>query len=179
MDHSEFAELYERHLRRVYSYCRRRTSADAAEDAVAETFLTAWSKSDEIPDGDEALPWLFAVAYRVLGHQWRGASRQSRLQRKLTSIGVSPVEMPEDFIVTRQESQKILEALSMLSQDEQEILRLTAWEELQHRDIARVLDLSVDAVKKRASRARKRLAREYDRLDRNPTSSAARERGAW
>lgn len=179
MDHSEFAELYERHLRRVYAYCRRRTTAEQAEDAVAETFLRAWSKSDEIPDGDEALPWLFAVAYRVLGHQWRGASRQSRLRQKLMSIGVSPVEVPEDLIVTRQESERILEALSMLKQEEQEILRLTAWEEIHHRDIARVLDISVDAVKKRASRARKRLTREYDRLDRNPTSSAAQERGAW
>ena len=85
---ARFVDLYQRYFRHVYAYCRRRTAADKVEDAVAETFLTAWRKIGEVPAGDEALPWLYSVAHRVLGHQWRGASRQSRLESKLPSVGV-------------------------------------------------------------------------------------------
>ena len=160
-----FSVLYETHQRRVFAYCLRRASADRAEEAVAETFLTAWRRIEDVPHGDEALPWLLAVAYRVLGHQWRGASRYSRMVEKLSGIGVSPSPAPEEFIVVDQESRQVLAALRRLRAKDQEILRLSIWEELSHSMIARMLDLSEESVRKRFSRARKSLALEYDRLD--------------
>lgn len=50
------------------------------------------------------------------------------------------------------------EALSKLSDDDQEVLRLWAWEQLEPREIAPVLDVSVNAATLRLSRARRRLA---------------------
>jgi len=179
IDESRFAKIYDLHHRQVYAYCRRRTDAERAEDAVADTFLTAWRKIDQVPEDDEALPWLFAVAYRVLGHQWRAASRQRRLREKLAATGRTYVEMPEDYIVVQQESQHILRALSNLRAKDQEILRLTVWEELNHREIAEMFDITTDSVKKRLSRARKSLAREYERIERSLASPAAQKGGAW
>jgi DNA-directed RNA polymerase specialized sigma24 family protein len=40
-----------------YALRRGRTVEDAA-DIVAETFLVAWRRLDDIPAGDEARPWL-------------------------------------------------------------------------------------------------------------------------
>lgn len=71
---------------------------------------------------------------------------------------------PEEYIVVRQESRLIVEALSNLKPLDQEILRLSVWEELEHDQVALMFDLSVDAVKKRLSRARERLAREFERI---------------
>ena len=177
---ARFVELYELHYRHIYAYCKRRTSVDKVEDAVADTFLTAWRKIDELPDGEGALPWLYAVAYRVLGHQWRGASRQSKLKEKLASIGVSHDPPPEEYIAVRQESEQVLKALSSLKDREQEILRLSVWEELHHQEIAQMLDLNTDAVKKRLSRARRNLLREYNRMEeKDMKSPAAQEGGAW
>jgi DNA-directed RNA polymerase specialized sigma24 family protein len=43
-------------------------------------FLTMWRRIDEVPEGDAALVWLYGVAYRVIGHQWRSVKRRSRLR---------------------------------------------------------------------------------------------------
>ena len=66
-----FTELYRRHYRPIRDFCRRRVAGDLVDDAVAETFLTAWRRFEDVPAGDEALLWLYGVAYRVIGHQWR------------------------------------------------------------------------------------------------------------
>jgi DNA-directed RNA polymerase specialized sigma24 family protein len=84
---ARFVEIYERSYRHVYGYCRRRTTVDQVDDAVADTYLTVWRKIDQVPSGDDLLPWLYGVAYRVLSHQYRGASRRDRLGERLKAIG--------------------------------------------------------------------------------------------
>lgn len=177
---ARFVELYERYYLKVYRYCRRRTSADRVDDAVADAFLTAWRSIDDVPEGDAGLRWLYSVAYRVLGHQWRSTSRRKRLDSKLTALGVSHMSEPDELVVLDQESRLVLEALSRLREADQEVLRLTVWEELAHTEIAEVLGVSTDAVKKRASRARQKLAREFEKAETKKVSSpAAQKGGAW
>jgi len=177
---TRFIEVYEQFYRHVYGYCRRRTSSDRVDDAVADTFLTAWRKIDEIPPGEECLPWLYGVAYRVLSHQWRGATRRRRLHDRLASMGAEWHTGPEDYIVVRHESQQVLEALARLKTTDQEILRLTTWEELAQKDIAMALGISAEAVRQRLYEARKNLAREYTRLEKKGNRTpAAQKGGAW
>ena len=87
-EEARFAEIYRRYSRQLHAYCVRRTPASQAPDAVAEVFLVAWRRVGQIPEGDAALPWLYAVAYRVLSHQWRHKARSRRLIERL---GVSPM----------------------------------------------------------------------------------------
>lgn len=175
---ARFAEFYDRFHRHVYAYCRRRTHADAVEDAVADTFLIAWRKSDEIPFGDQALPWLYGVAYRVLTHHWRSAFRRGRLAERLSSLGLTAINLPEDVVILRQEARQLLAALAALKSTDQEILRLTAWEELSHAEIAVALDITVGAVRQRLYVAKKKLATEYNRLEGRRTVPAAQKGGA-
>lgn len=172
----ELRELYHRH---VYAYCRRRTQAEAVDDAVADTFLIAWRKSDEIPPGDQALPWLYGVAYRVLTHQWRSAFRRDRLAQKLSSFGVTAMSGPEEVMVLRQEARQLLAALAALNRTDQEILRLTAWEELSPAEIAVAFGISVGAVRQRLYSAKRKLADEYNRQEDRRTLPAAQKGGAW
>lgn len=111
---------------------------------------------------------------------WRGGRRKDRLDRKLQALGIDPVAPAETLVVLREETRQILLALSRLSEKEQEILRLSVWEELPHSDVALVLGISPEAVRRRLSRARKSLTREYDRLEKKAkTAPAAQEGGAW
>src|SRR5688572_29028707 len=41
-----FLQIYGTYYKEVHAYCRRRTTADGADDATAETFLVAWRKID-------------------------------------------------------------------------------------------------------------------------------------
>ena len=85
-DDARFARVYELHHRSIRDYCRRRLTSHLVDDAVAETFLTAWRKIDEVPADDAALLWLYRVADRVIGHQWRSTNRRRRLHDELRSI---------------------------------------------------------------------------------------------
>jgi RNA polymerase sigma-70 factor (ECF subfamily) len=150
------------------------------EDAVADTFLTAWRKSEEIPPDDQALPWLYGVAYRVLSHQWRSKFRRGRLAGKVGSFGAISMSLPEEIVIAGHEHRQLLTALGALSSNDQEILRLNVWEELSHADIALALGISVGAVRQRFYAAKKKLADEYNRLEsRKVHSPAAQKGGAW
>ena len=62
------------------------------------------------------------------------------------------------IVVRRSEDAEVLNALAALRPADQEILRLSIWEELANKEIATVLDIDAHAVTMRLSRARNRLA---------------------
>lgn len=159
-----FVRLYEEYYAHVYSYCLRRTSRANAEDAAAEVFTIAWRKQSDIPQGEGALSWLYGVAYRVMSHHWRSSRRFRNLVGRIGSLRQETEPDPGEQVVRRVEDRRVLEAASRLGRADQEILRLAGWEELPHDEIADVLRISVAAVAQRFSRAKKRLAREYDRM---------------
>ena len=88
---------------------------------MAETFAVAWRRVDRLPDAEVALPWLLAVARRVLANQHRGTARRFRLALRLQVQPRSAAVIPDT---------PALEALSLLPPDDQELLRLLAWEGL-------------------------------------------------
>lgn len=74
------------------AYARRRCDDALAEDVVAETFLVAWRRLDDVP-AHAALPWLYGIARRTLANQHRG---RERLRRSPGHKKVGGVVMPED-----------------------------------------------------------------------------------
>lgn len=160
---ARFAGLYQDHFADVYGYCRRRTDPHRAEDAVADVFLTAWRRLPEVPEGRDALLWLYGVAFRVLAHQWRSLGRKRRLQEKLEAAGTEQQPVLEFVVVVRDEVRRVLDAVSRLSPADREVLLLAVWEELPQVEIAQVLGLSQVAVRQRLHRARARLTDEYER----------------
>jgi RNA polymerase sigma-70 factor (ECF subfamily) len=160
-----FARLYRSHLRPVRDFCRRRLAADLVDDAVSETFLTAWRRLEDVPDGDAALVWLYRVAYRVVGHHWRSTARRRRLGVRLSSVAPRVAATDDDSVVADEQRRIVLEAARRLGDADAEVLRLFAWERLAIADIAAVLGIAPNAVKQRLHRARRNLAREYRRLE--------------
>ena len=180
VDDGRFAAIYERYHWQIHSYCRRRTTPDRVDDAVSDTFLVAWRRISDVPEGREGLLWLYKVAYRVLGHQWRGAARRDKLEKRLSSIGQESIAAPEDYVVVAEESRQILDAASRINRNDLEVMRLIAWEDLSHAEVAEVLGISQNAVKQRFHRAKKNLAREFNRAEKKSSRTpAAQEGGAW
>jgi RNA polymerase sigma-70 factor, ECF subfamily len=172
-DDDLFAELYRRHYRPIRDFCRRRVSSDLVDDAVAETFLTAWRRLDDVPAGDGALVWLYRVAFRVIGHQWRSAARRRRLELRMRSLGRGSGCVGEELVIDGVEHRLVLDAAARLGETDAEVLRLVAWEQLSCVDIAAVLGIVPNAVKQRLHRAKRNLAREYRRLESRRVPAAA------
>ena len=160
-----FARLYDLHQRPIRDYCRRRMDAHRVDDAVAGVFLTAWRKLDDVPGDDTARLWLYRVAYRVVGHQWRSLTRRRRLDQRLRSATGRALPGLDEAVIERDEHRLVLVAAARLGHTDGEVLRLSVWEQLSIADIANLLDIEPNAVKQRLHRARRNLAREYRRLD--------------
>lgn len=163
-DEHRFADVYEQWCPAIRAYFARRTPADRVDDAVADTFLVAWRRIDEVPADRDGLLWLYRVAAYVLSHDWRSAGRRARLVARLTSLGPLVSDGPEERVVHDEDRGRVLDALEHLDAKDAELLRLVAWEELSTAEVAVVLDLSSNAASQRISRARKKLTAEYDRL---------------
>jgi RNA polymerase sigma-70 factor (ECF subfamily) len=174
---ARFVDLYRRYSKPIQAYCARRTAPSQIADAVAEVFLVTWRRIDQVPEGEAALPWLYAVAHRVLSHQWRHKARSRRLMQRLQGMAEIGSVSPDLVLLRSEEHRHVLLASARLRPIDQEILRLTLWEELSHADVALVLGITVTAVKERAYRARRNLATEYMKLTEGRQPPAARKGG--
>lgn len=165
----QLRRLYTLHGRVVLAYALRRTSsAEDAADAVAETFLVAWRRLDSVPS-DDALPWLYGVARRVLANQRRATHRRVRLAERLRQELPAAIQAIDPPLTSKG---PVMAALRRLSADDQEILLLAAWEQLEPNEIAEVLGISRIAARSRLHRARRRLAdRTAEDADYSPTTT--------
>src|SRR3954454_9333069 len=78
---ARFNGLFDAHYSAVRAYAWRRDPSNA-DDVVAETFLVAWRRLDDVPA--DALPWLIGVARNVRLNARRGAPPQQALSWRLS-----------------------------------------------------------------------------------------------
>ena len=134
---------------------RRSVNNEEARDTLSEVFLVAWRRLEDIPAGQEARLWLFGVARNLVKTSWRKRKRSGdlvdRIGNEISTRRVTDEELDNSGVL------KIIKALQFLSENDQEILRLVAWEDLSHKEFSVVLGCSENAVAIRIRRARVRL----------------------
>jgi len=151
-----FEQVFDESFRAVYAHVLRRAGPSEADDAVAEVFLVAWRRIDEVPA--DAKPWLLGVARRVLANQRRAAGRRaSLLVRTRADTAREAVEPPDP--------PSVLRALDRVSARDREILLLIAWDGLSIEEAAQALGCSRGAAKVRFHRAKRRLRSALDALE--------------
>nr|WP_246416570.1 sigma-70 family RNA polymerase sigma factor [Nocardioides luti] len=133
---------------------RRVDRPEDAADVVADAFLVAWRRLDDVPPGDEARLWLYGVARRTLANHRRGDGRRGALGERLRQDLATSVPDHADGVTERE---TVRQALHRLAARDREVLELAAWEGLEPREIAEVLGISPIAVRSRLSRSRARL----------------------
>jgi RNA polymerase sigma-70 factor (ECF subfamily) len=148
-DRREFEELWARHHRRVLAYALRRSDRGSAEDAVSETFLTAWRRRAEMPHDE--LPWLLGVARGVLANQARSRRRRDALARLMIehATGADGGGIDADH--------ELLRAIAALGPDDREALILVGWDGLRPAEAARAVGCAPATFRVRLLRARRRL----------------------
>lgn len=155
-----FAVLFDRHAAYIHRYLARRTGSQAAEDLVAETFLTAFRKRRRYQHGyANARPWLYGIATHLVGQHYRDLARQHRLRQAAGPAPVAPdFSERADARVTATAIRPVLTgALASLPPGDRDVLLLVAWEELSYEEVARALGIPLGTVRSRLHRARVRL----------------------
>jgi RNA polymerase sigma-70 factor, ECF subfamily len=147
---ARFELLYARHAPAVKGYLLRRCDHASVDDALAEVFVVCWRRLHELPA--DPLPWLLGVARRVLSTHRRSERRRLALQSRLAETLIESIE------VHSTEDRVLVDALARLSETDQELLLLIAWEGLTPSQVATVLGAKPATVRVRLLRARRRLS---------------------
>jgi RNA polymerase sigma-70 factor (ECF subfamily) len=165
---ARFEVFYRSHYEDLLAFALRRANSTEAEDIVAETFLVAWRRLEDLPE--DPLPWLFGVARHVLHNHKRSHRRREALVAKLGhrqsptyAQSGNPVE---DSLVETE----ILSAFSKLPPMDREVLALVAWEGLTPARAAVVLSCSPATFSVRLHRARRRLLQAIHSIQRTPAA---------
>ncbi|WP_098247808.1 RNA polymerase sigma factor [Streptomyces formicae] len=172
-DDEDFAAAYREHYWAVSRYVARRHGGPTSdtEEVVADVFAVAWRRRADLPPF--ALPWLYGVARHCLANAVRGYGRRRRLVERL---GNDEARHRRDVVAGPEADRPgdwVHEALNLLSASDQEVLRLTAWEELGTEELAVALGCGTRAAAMRLHRARRRLRAEIDRMRPAPTQGVA------
>jgi RNA polymerase sigma-70 factor (ECF subfamily) len=160
---ARFRALFEQSSRPLLAYALRRVREPAdASDVVAETFVVAWRRLDEVPRGDHARYWLFGVARRQLANQQRGDVRRSNLADRLGGQLGAQVVLDQTGPA---ELRHIVEtAMARIDPDDRELLRLASWEGLGPSEVAVVMSITAATARTRLHRARSRLRVQMEAL---------------
>jgi RNA polymerase sigma-70 factor (ECF subfamily) len=162
-----FAQLVERHSDTVYTIASNVcVTAEVAEHAIQEAFLTAWRELADFPAGGRFSTWLYRIATRTaLAHRARdGRRRTSRVLEAFLpafddegALVASAAQWPElearpshrgDIVAPLQD------ALECIEDETRAAFVLCDLVELRAEEAAVILDLSPRAVRLRAHRAR-------------------------
>lgn len=163
--------LFARHFDPLCGFFGTKCPGDA-DELVQRTFLACLRAKDQFRKESSFRTYLFTVARHELYHHLRQRRRDSeRLDFAITSVA-ELVTTPATRLARDAERRRMVEALRSLPVDQQTLLELHYWQELDSEALAEVFETSPGTIRVRLHRARRALR---ERLDTQATPTIARE----
>ena len=175
---SRFEEIYDRYSGLILAFAARRTSdAQDAADVLADTYMVAWRRIEEVPTGEDARPWLYGIARRVLANHHRGQRRRQGLEERLIA-GIGDL-VADSALSSDLDRGAVATAFSELTLSDRELLSLVGWDDLDRDEIAAIIGCSRAAVRLRLHRARKRFRQALSKRGMKRFSASGHEPKRW
>jgi RNA polymerase sigma-70 factor (ECF subfamily) len=166
-DREAFGVLYERHVRRIYSYIYYRTgNHHDAEDLTARVFQRAFGHISEFTDrGVPFSAWLYRIAHNLVANWHRDRSRRPTVSLDDRAASGVAGEHPEAQALASEEKSLLLEAVRRLPDDRQQLLILKFVERLSNSEVGQIMGRTEGAVKSLYHRTLTSLREELDHLE--------------
>ena len=153
-DTTAAGELFEKYAPSLLRFADRLLSDRAtAEEVTQEVFVKVISRAHQYDGRAEVSSWLFAIAANACRDRRRRDRRATVIPLEGLPEPAEKGEGHEKRLIDRQRREAVRRALSRLSEEQREALILARYHGMPYAEIARVLDISVGAVKTRIFRA--------------------------
>jgi len=150
-DVDAFAELYRRHVTRVYRYHMAHTgNIKDAEDLTSQTFMAALEGIRSFRGSSSFAAWIIGIASKKRLMHFRGSRPEVPLDAALHYP--SPSLPTDKEAVQRLELDSVARALKQLAPDRAEAIILSFFGGLSNIEVSRVLNKSEAAIKMLISR---------------------------
>jgi RNA polymerase sigma-70 factor (ECF subfamily) len=128
-----------------------------ADDLVQETFIKIQENLDSVRDLEKISSWIFRIAYHLCQDHFRALKKSSsreEIHDGLATLQESPVQKK---LEQGEMSQCVQDKLSLLPETQRSVIIFADIMDFTHQEIADILGLTVQNVKVRLHRARKKL----------------------
>lgn len=163
-DHDAFRELVERHQNAVVGTVAKMLGNPAeSEDIAQQVFLRLWRHAKRYRPEAKFTTYLFTITRNLVFNETRRRSRrkevsaEEREENSHTTIADSPDRRPDAELLQDELRAAVDKAIAALPETQRMAVVLRRYEQMPYEEIAKVLDLSVSAVKSLLFRARTTL----------------------
>ena len=159
---AEFDRIYAEHHARILRYLTRMVGAQDAEDLAQEVFIRAAKAYEDFRHEAKIETWLYRIATHVAVDRLRGTAsrRETLLGQELDEVaadGRETVSSLEEKTLRRAANECIRNVIYGLPENYRTPLILSELEGFTNREIAEIMDVSLDTVKIRLHRAKEQL----------------------
>jgi len=147
--------LFERHFESLYRFFRNKCEADC-DELVQATLLACLESKQQFRGDSRFRTYLFAIARNKLFHYFRDRKRDERLDFSTTSVA-DLITTPGSRLARDQAHRALLAALRELPVEDQTLLELYYWEDMEAVELAAVFEAPAATIRTRLYRARDKL----------------------
>lgn len=157
-DSSTFSQRVMPHSRKMfavaYHYLQR---SDEAEDVVQDVMVKLWQMREKLPPGDQLLPFLLTVTKNLCIDRLRSRQDHVDFDDNVNADTDFDVDFDEDRLENKDRLRQTLRLMKELPPDQEKVLKLKVFEELENEQIAQLMNIKEDNVRQLLSRARRKL----------------------
>jgi RNA polymerase sigma-70 factor, ECF subfamily len=144
--------LYRRYSQRIYTYCRKILGDNhTAEDILQETFVKLFDSGKKSREVENFPAYLMTIARNLC------LSHRSRTKRQFVEVEEFHLQVRDVPYEQKELLQLIQTSLELLPEDYREAFVLREYNGLSYNEIAEIIGESLDVVKVRIFRAKKKL----------------------
>jgi RNA polymerase sigma-70 factor (ECF subfamily) len=148
-DQLAFGELYERYVKKIFSYIYYRTgNTHDAEDLTARVFQRALIHIETyVERGIPFSAWLYRIAHNLVANWHRDRTRRKVIPLDDFVAAGLRSEAPETMAESEEERQRLIEAIRRLPEERQQLLLLKFVDKLSNAEVGAIMDRSEGAIK--------------------------------
>jgi len=148
-DKQAFGELYERYVKKVYSYVYYRTNNHHdAEDLTAKVFIRALKHIKTYDErGVPFSAWLYRIAHNLVANWYRDYRRRQIIPLEDFIGRNAPSDQPETIAEEQEELERLRQSIQRLPEERQQLLFLKYVDRLPNAEIGKIMDKTEGAIK--------------------------------
>ncbi len=160
-DTQAFAVLVDRYKHMVFTLAMKMLkNKEEAEEVAQDVFLKVFQALPTFKGDSKFSTWIYRIAYnRSLDYlKKQGRTLNTTAIDAQKEFNIPALDNTLDVLDSKERKHTIKEAMNELAADDTLVLTLHYFEELSLKEISKVMGITVDNVKVRLFRSRKRLA---------------------
>lgn len=138
LDREAFGRIYDHLSEKLYKFIFFRVGhKELAEDILADTFVKAWTKIEQVSSAKAFTSWLYQIAKNNIIDYYRVKKVTVDLEEVVEFL--EDASSPIDDANLMVEQRVVIELIEHLALDQQQVIRYKFFEELENIEIAQIM----------------------------------------